>query len=188
MGPAGLSVLDDPTTAPLGVRRVTDDEGCRVERRWLLRDGLVEQPLADGYWAQKSSALLPGAGRRGGRLDLPSPRSSHLVLLAGEGATADLLAGEGIWVPQIVRGSLMVDSGMCRLHAPYGFRFHQGELGEVIGPFCLEGHVAELLESVELIGSQVVSTGAGWCAKGRQRVPVWATTPPIRLARAGVGG
>lgn len=187
MGPPGLSVLDDPTTAPPAVRRATDDEGRPVERRWLLRDGLVEQPLADAYWSQRSSALLPGAGRRGGRLDSPSPRSSHLVLLAGEGSAAELLAGEGIWVPQISRGRLLVDSGICHLKAPYGFRFRDGELGEAVGPFHLAGRVAELLAAIEVIGSQVRSSGAGWCAKGRQRVPVWATTPAIRLARARVG-
>lgn len=186
MGPSGLSVLDDPASAPVGVRRATDDEGRPVERRWLLRSGVVEQPLADAYWAQQSSALLPGAGRRGGRMDPPSPRSTHLMLLAGEAERGEVLVGEGLWVPQVARGRLIVESGICRLRVPYGFRFHDGDLGEAIGPFTLEGHLGELLESIEAIGTEVVATGAGWCAKGRQRLPVWATTPSIRLSRARV--
>jgi len=40
-----LDVLDDPAAAPEGVRRSTDDEGAPVVRRWLLRGGVVEQPL-----------------------------------------------------------------------------------------------------------------------------------------------
>ena len=165
----------------------SDDEGRPVERRWLLRDGRVEQPLADAYWAQRSSAVLPGAARRGGRLDPPAPRSSHLVLLPGDASPAEVLAGEGIWVPQIARGRLVVDTGLCRLRAPYGFRFHDGELGQALGPFTLQGQLAELLDSVEAIGSEQCQTGAGWCAKGRQRLPVWATVPAIRLGRMRVG-
>jgi TldD protein len=187
LGPPGLSVLDDPGGAPRGVERRTDDEGRPVERRWLLRDGRIEQPLADAYWAQRSSAVLPGAARRGGRLDPPAPRSSHLVLLPGDATAAELLVGEGLWVPQVTRGRLVVDTGMCRLEAPYGFRFRNGELGEAVGPFTLEGRLAELLDSIEAVGSRQRQTGAGWCAKDHQRLPVWATTPAVRLGRMRVG-
>lgn len=186
MGPAGLSVLDDPSSAPEGVRRSTDDEGRPVERRWLLRDGVVEQPLADAYWAQRSAALLPGAGRRGGRLDPPAPRSSHLMLLPGTAEREDLLAGDGLWIPQVERGRLIVETGLCRLRVPYGLCFHDGDLGEAVGPFTVEGQVAELVASIEAVGSTVSASGAGWCAKKRQRVAVWATTPAVRLAGAEV--
>ena len=57
-----LDVLDDPAAAPEGVRRPTDDEGSPVFRRWLLRGGIVEQPLADLLWARTSPVLLPGSG------------------------------------------------------------------------------------------------------------------------------
>lgn len=47
-----IDVLDDPAAAPPGLRRATDDEGSSVFRRWLLRGGIVEQPLADLLWAR----------------------------------------------------------------------------------------------------------------------------------------
>ena len=182
LGGPGLSVLDDPSTAPEPVRRSSDDEGRRVERRWLLRDGVVEQPLADAYWAQRSAALLPGAGRRGGRFDRPTPRSTHLVLLPGETPASDLLTGTGIWVASVSRGRLEAESGHCRLEAACGYTFDGGELVEPVGPFVFEGHLTALLASVERVGDDTAETGAGWCAKGRQRLPVWATTPSVRLS------
>src|SRR5436305_1228037 len=72
-----LDVLDDPSSAPEGVRRTTDDEGAAAVRRWLLRGGIVEQPLADALWARTSPVFLPGAGRRGTRHLPPGPRASH---------------------------------------------------------------------------------------------------------------
>jgi hypothetical protein len=186
MGSSDLDILDDPTSAPDAVRRQTDDEGRAVERRWLLRGGVVEQPLADASWSQLSGALIPGACRRGDRNDPPSPRSSHLVLLPGEQTEEELMADGGIWVPEVSRGSLDVATGTCRLHVPFGARLEDGRPGQAVGAFVVAGRVADLLGAIAGVGSRPVETGAGWCAKGRQRVPVWATTPSLRLAEAEV--
>lgn len=181
-----LSVLDDPGSAPAPIRRSSDDEGQPVVRRWLLRGGVVEQPLADVTWARRSEALIPGAGRRGLRTDPPVPRSTHLVVPPGTAGRDDLAAGEGLWVPWISRGALDADTGLCRLAVPFAYRFAAGELGEAVGPFRIRGRVADLLGAVEAVGDDPVASGAGWCAKGGHRVPVWATTPALRLSTAEV--
>ena len=43
------------------------------------------------------------------------------------------------------------------------------------------GAIADLLERVEAIGGEALTGGAGWCAKGGQRLPVWAATPELLL-------
>jgi predicted Zn-dependent protease len=178
-----LDVLDDPGGAPEGVRRITDDEGAAVVRRWLLRGGVVEQPLADALWARSSPVLLPGAGRRGTRHLPPGPRSSHLEILPGEASDAALLAGstEGLFLPAASRGSLDPLSGEFALHVPYARRFRRGALAEMVGPCVLRGRVADLLTRVVAVGSEAKPAGAGWCAKGGQKLPVWATAPALRL-------
>jgi hypothetical protein len=45
----------------------------------------------------------------------------------------------------------------------------------------LRGRVADLLTRVVAVGSQAKPAGAGWCAKGGQKLPVWATAPALRL-------
>ena len=108
IGPPSLGVLDDPSSLPECVRRGSDDEGMPVVRRWLVREGAVEQPLADRFAAATSSRLTPGAGRRGSRHLPPVPRSAHLELLPGEAALDDLLeaAEGGLYVPLASRGRL----------------------------------------------------------------------------------
>jgi predicted Zn-dependent protease len=184
-----LDVLDDPAAAPESVRRLTDDEGTPVVRRWLLRGGVVEQPLADSLWARTSPVFLPGAGRRGTRHLPPGPRSSHLEILPGEAQEADLLAGseEGLFLAEASRGALDPLSGEFVLHLPMARRFRRGALAGTVGPCVLRGRVADLLTRVVAVGSEVRAAGAGWCAKGGQKLPVWATAPALRLEGVEIG-
>ena len=90
LGNRCLNVLDDPSSAPQGVRRSTDDEGSQVQRRWLLRNGIVEQVLGDRQASHDSPLISPGAGRRSDRHLPPVPRSTHLELLAGDGKSESI--------------------------------------------------------------------------------------------------
>ncbi len=183
MGPPMLAVLDDPGSAPEPVRRTTDDEGVAVVRRWLLKEGAVQQPLADRFWARESELLMAGAGRRGNRHVRPGPRSSHLELMAGEADLGELLAAAdgGFFVAEAARGALDPLSGRFVLDVPCARRIRSGTPADPVGPFRLVGSVADLLGRVAGLGAERSSTGAGWCAKGGQKLPVWATAPALRL-------
>ncbi len=179
---AGLNVLDDPGSAPMTVRRTTDDEGIGVSRRWLLRDGIIEEPLADRRWALTHDAFSPGAGRRSHRHLPPMPRSSHLEVLPGDVSEQDLLGDdEGLLCPVAERGRLDGLSGEFSLDFPFARRLRRGQIGEAVGPCRLRGQVGELLSTIRGIGKESRVAGAGWCAKGGQKLPVWATTPALRL-------
>jgi predicted Zn-dependent protease len=188
LAPPSLSVLDDPGNAPPGVRRRTDDEGIAVERRWLLREGKVEDPLADAVWAWRATALLPGAARRGSRHLPPGPRSTHLEVPAGDLSDADLLAEAdgGLYITEADRGRLDPLTGAFELRLPFARRIRGGEIAEAVGPCRLRGTVGELLGRLTGVGDQSRAAGAGWCAKGGQKLPVWATTPSLRLANVKV--
>jgi predicted Zn-dependent protease len=179
-----LDVLDDPTSAPAPVRRTSDDEGRAAYRRWLLRGGEVQDPLADAHWAAACEALSPGAGRRSGRHALPGPRSTHLELLAGDSSQEALYAAAegGLLLPAAGHGSLDPRTGSFRLGFPFAYRLRGGAPAEAVGPCRLAGTVADLLAAVAAVGDRVRPAGAGWCAKGGQRLPVWATAPALLLA------
>ena len=184
LGATCLDVLDDPRAAPAEVRRDSDDEGIPVCRRWLLRGGVVEQPLADAAWSRAAPALLPGAGRRGSRHLPPGPRSSHLELLPGTATESDLLSGAGaggLYLPAATRGTLDPLTGRFTLLVPHVRRIRRGALAEPAGACALRGQVADLLGRATAAGAAAVPAGAGWCAKGGQKLPVWATVPPLRM-------
>ena len=183
-----LNVLDDPTNAPESVRRSSDDEGMIAVRRWLLREGIVEQPLADMFSAHHSRELLPGAARRGNRHRSPAPRSTHLELMPGESSLGDLLAGAkgGLYFPEVSSGHLDPISGRFTIFLPYGRRIRRGSPGDLVGPCRMRGTVSTLLGGIDGVGNDVESAGAGWCAKNGLKLPVWASSPSVRIGAAEV--
>ncbi|HXO42004.1 MAG TPA: hypothetical protein VN999_11170, partial [Thermoanaerobaculia bacterium] len=60
-------------------------------------------------------------------------------------------------------------------------RIRRGALAEPVGACILRGQVADLLTRATAVGRETVAAGAGWCAKGGQKLPVWATAPALRL-------
>ena len=184
LGAPCLSVLDDPAAAGEGAARTADDEGAPTVKRWLLREGVVEQVLADRRWASRSDRLAPGAGWRSSRHDAVTPRSRYLQLLPGEGTLEDLAAavGEGLFLPEADRGRLDPWSGRFILRFPGGRQIAAGQLADPVGSCFLEAPVANLLAAVHAVGGTAIPGGAGWCAKGGRRLPVFASCPPIVVA------
>jgi predicted Zn-dependent protease len=84
-------------------------------------------------------------------------------------------------VAEAVRGALDALSGEFRLEVAAARRIRRGALAEPVGAFTLAGRVADLLARVSGVGARAVPAGAGWCAKGGAKLPVWATTPALRL-------
>ncbi len=189
MGSRLLNVFDDPSSAPSGVQRTADDEGFPVVRRCLLRAGVVEQPLCDTAWTRRSDRLTAGAGRRGNRHLPPGPRSSHLELVAGELSRKDLLADAegGLYLPEADQGRLDPVTGKFVLRFPYGRRIQNQVPGSPVGPCWMRGQVSDLLDKIAGIGAQTFAAGAGWCAKGGVKLPVWATCPEIRIQGVEIG-
>ena len=166
LGGENLSVLDDPAGAPEAVARAFDDEGVPVTRRWLLRDGVVQEPLADLFFARSSERLSPGAARRSDRHAPPRPRSSHLELVPGEASEEDLWreASGGVYLSRASRGRLDPVSGRFEIQFPFSRRIGPDGPGEPCGPCRLRGRVHQLLTAIVAVGAQARFAGAGWCA------------------------
>ena len=96
----------------------------------------------------------------------------------------ELVAGveSGLFAPEASSGRLDPSTGAFELSFRHGRRLQAGRPGERVGPFRLKGKVGVVLGSVTAVASEAVLSGAGWCAKGGQKLPVWSTTPALLLS------
>jgi predicted Zn-dependent protease len=101
----------------------------------------------------------------------------------GDGGAEELLAeADGaLLVSQVTRGALDPLTGRFVLEVPCARRVRRATPADPVGPFRLVGTVADLLSRVVAVGPEARPAGAGWCAKGGRKLPVWATTPALRL-------
>ncbi len=183
IAPEFLNVLDDPGGALPEVNRTADDEGIPANPRWLLRRGQIEDVVADRQWGERFEKLHPGCGRVSDRHQIPGPRIHHLSVLPGAASWPELLKASegGLFVSEVKSGRLDAETGLVEIVCGWGRSIHDGKVGDSVGCFQFGLHLAELLARVAELGDIATFSGAGWCAKNGQKMPVWATTPPVLL-------
>ena len=178
---------------PPGVRRATDDEGLPVLRRWLLRGGVVEQPLADALWARAlagAACRAPAARQRataaGAALASTSsscPATDALADLAGRRPSDGLLRREA------TRGCLDPLSGAFELALPVRpANPRAARSGEPSARSACAARSRDLSARVDSAGRRGrpwpapagAPRGARGCRSGR-------TAPALLLARRGRG-
>jgi len=102
----------------------------------------------------------------------------------------DLLAGadRGLYFPEVSSGRLDPLSGRFTIFLAYGRRIQAGSCGELLGPCRVSGTVSGLLSDIDAVGRDPESAGAGWCAKNGLKLPVWASSPALRIGSVEVAG
>lgn len=100
----------------------------------------------------------------------------------------DLLAeaDRGLYFTEVSNGRLDPLSGRFTIFLPYGRRINAGSVGDLVGPCKLSGTVSGLLSGIDAVGRDLESAGAGWCAKNGLKLPVWASSPAVRIGAAEV--
>ena len=95
----------------------------------------------------------------------------------------DLLAASdrGLYFEEVSSGRLDPLSGRFTILLPYGRRIRGGSVGELLGPCRMSGTVSGLLAGIDAVGRELESAGAGWCAKNGLKLPVWASSPGLRI-------
>lgn len=181
-GRTDLFALEDPTAAPTGTERLSDDEGSVCRAQWLLREGRFEGWLADRQTAELWPDLQPGNGFRSSRHDPVLPRTYCLRLLPGTAAVSELerAAAGGLAILQLQRGTVQPRDGRLRLEVSAARELGAEGFGAPLGGFELQGTSQELLSAIVAVGAEVEMVG-GWCAKHGQRRPVWVEAPALVL-------
>lgn len=183
-----LNVIDDGTVPDQPGTLVYDDEGVPTRRKYLIKDGVLNERLHNRETASKLGEAPTGNARALSAIHPPIVRMTNTGILPGDRSFAEMLADidEGVYAVRMLGGQ--TNGEMFTFAAAEGFMIRDGRLAEPVSDITLSGNVFQTLGDIEAIGSDQVWLSGG-CGKGGQSpLPVAVGGPHLRIRNVVVGG
>jgi TldD protein len=187
----GVTVVDDGTLRDRRGSISFDDEGTPSARNVLIEDGILVGYMQDRQNARLMGVPATGNGRRESFAHAPMPRMTNTIMLGGDAAPADVLAGlkDGIYAVGFGGGQVDITNGKFVFSCTEAYRVRDGKVGAPVKGATLIGDGATALQKIRGIGNDMrLDPGMGNCGKNGQWVPVGVGLPTILIGGLTVGG
>ncbi len=168
-----------------------DDEGNPAQKTVLVEQGILRSYMHDRIAAKHYKLHSTGSGRRQSFRFPPNPRMRNTYMLSGPRAPEEIIRSvkRGIYAEKFSNGQVMIGAGDFTFYLKHGRLIEDGKLTRVIKDANLIGNGPKVLEHVDMVGNDLeMFSGAGYCGKDGQRVPVGFGLPTVRAGAISVGG
>ena len=191
IGSSLVSVVDDPTIPGSFGFYLYDEEGVKGRKRYLMREGVVEEFLQNRETAPSFGVKSNGSSRATAHSFEPIIRMANTFLEPGNHNKEELIEDvkEGVYIKNFMEWN--IDDR--RYHQRYvgleAYQIEDGDLGERVRNPILEITTEGFWRSVDAVGNDL-EFQAAYCGKGdpMQGIPVWTGGPHVRLRGVRVGG
>jgi TldD protein len=183
-----LNVIDDANLNNLPGSMKYDDEGVPGQRKYLIKNGILNQRLHSRETAGKMQENPTGNARAIHANYPPIVRMTNTAIEPGNTSFADMIADieEGIYAVRMLGGQ--TNGEMFTFAAAEGYAIRNGQIAEPISDVTLSGNVFQTLKDIESIGNDTLYTNGG-CGKGGQMpLPVSVGGPHLRIKNVVIGG
>lgn len=170
-----VTIIDDGRLPGRLGSKPFDGEGQPTRRNVLVQDGHLETWLLDHYSARKLDMTSTGSASRGTG-SAPHVGTTNLWLEPREGTLEELIAeiDRGLLVTELIGMGFNPTTGDYSRGAA-GLWIEKGEIVHPVEEITIAGNLAEMLQQIDRVGSELV-----W--RGR------TASPPIRIARMTIAG
>jgi TldD protein len=184
-----ITVVDDATLPGRRGSFLVDDEGTPAQRTVLVERGVLRTYLYDRLTALKDGARSTGNGRRESYRHRPIPRMTNTMILPGKTRPTDILRStpKGLYVRKMGGGQVNTVNGDFVFEVSEGYLIENGRIGEPVRGATLVGNGPAVLQSIDLVGSDL-GFSIGTCGKDGQGSPVSDAQPTLRIPEITVGG
>lgn len=184
-----ITVIDDGTIIGKRGSSFFDGEGTPAKRNVLVDNGVLKGFMYDRLSAMKAEVYSTGNGRRESYHHKPIPRMTNTMIAPGESEPKDILASvdSGLFVRKMGGGQVNTVTGDFVFEVTEGYLIENGKQGEPVRGATLIGNGPEILNSIDMVGSDL-GYGIGTCGKDGQGVPVADAQPTLRIPSIVVGG
>lgn len=188
LGIKQLNVTDDATLDNLPGSMKYDDEGVPGQRKYLIKDGVLQQRLHSLETAGKMQEAPTGNARAIRASYPPIVRMTNTAIEPGDTSFEKMIGDieEGVYAVRMLGGQ--TNGEMFTFAAAEGYMIRNGKIAEPVSDVTLSGNVFETLKDIEAIGDDTLYTSGG-CGKGGQMpLPVSVGGPHLRIKNVVIGG
>lgn len=168
-----------------------DDEGMATEETVLVENGILRSYLHDRISSRHYKVRSTGSGRRESFRFPPVPRMRNTYLRPGPHKPEEVIGSikKGLYAEDFWNGQVFIGAGDFTFYLKSGRLIEDGKLTHVVKDANLIGSGPKVLENVSMVADDLqFESGAGYCGKDGQRVPVGFGLPTIRVGAISVGG
>jgi TldD protein len=191
VGSEVVNVVEDPTLPRSFGFYLFDDEGVKARRRYLIKEGRINEFLHNRETAHAMGGQSNASARSVAFNREPIVRMANTFVEPGELSFDELI--EGVAYGTYIKNFMEWNIDDRRFNQRYvgleAFRIEDGELrGRLRNP-VLEITTPGLWSAVDAVGKDL-RFNAAYCGKGdpMQAIPVWTGGPHIRLRNVRLGG
>ncbi len=179
-----VTVVDDPTLKNSYGYYLYDDEGVKARRRYLMKNGLINEFLHNRETATKMGVKSNGAARAENYNREPLVRMANTFMLPGDREIEELIEEIkfGIYMKRYLEWNIDDKRFNMRFVGSEAYLIRKGEIEGLIDRPVLEITTPGFYGSIDALGKKLIFE-AGLCGKGDpgQGVPVWFGGPAVRI-------
>jgi len=147
--------------------------------------------MQDRQNARLMGAAPTGNGRRQSYGHIPMPRMTNTIMLGGDAAPEEVVAGvrDGIYAVNFGGGQVDITNGKFVFSCTEAYRVKNGKVLHPVKGATLIGDGATALTRIRMVGNDMtLDPGMGTCGKAGQWVPVGVGQPTLLIDGLTVGG
>ncbi len=184
IGSEVVNVVDDPTVPNSNGFYLYDDEGIKARRRFLIKNGIINELLHNRWSASVFGVKSNGAARACSWDAEPIVRMANTFVLPGERKLDDMVeeVKKGIFIKSYMEWNIDDKRFNQRYIGLEAYEISNGRIGGLVQKPKIEITTPAFWSSIDAV-SKDLKFDAGTCGKSDpiQGVPVWFGGPYIRL-------
>ncbi len=184
IGSKAINVADDPTLENSYGFYLYDDEGIKAGKRYLIKEGIVNEFLQNRETAEEFGTGSNGSARASFANREPIIRMGNTFVEPGDYSDEELIKGvkNGVYIANFTEWNIDDKRYNQKYVGSEAYIIKNGMLMEPVWAPIIEITTEKLWSSVDAVGKKA-EYHAGSCGKGEpmQGMPVWFGGPMMRL-------
>lgn len=189
IGPAHLSVIDDPSIKGVPGYYKYDDEGIPGKKTYIIKNGIINSYLNDRDSASYFGQALTGHCRAKNYEYPPIIRMSNIYIDKGANTASEIFdtMDDGYYLLNAKGGQTV--GNHFTFGAQYGYRIKNGRKKEIVKDINISGELFSTLMNIRQIADDFEFDKRGGCGKDGQLISKSATgSAHVRIDNVGIGG